>query len=119
MSSSKRTIEIYVGEDRSLFDEAVEVLGVKSYSQAVKEALRIAVEQAKGISPDEFARELGYANWTYLMHASELVENTGGVCKYVTRLPHGVWAVWDDKKLSKSNVRITDTRENAIKMANQ
>lgn len=111
----KKSIEIYVPEkDRWLVEQAPRLLGEKSVSSAFMKALRIAVEHAKGMSMTEFARTIGYADWDRLMEASEHVASNGDINWWITRLPNGKWAAWDDSKLSPDRIHNTDTREQAI-----
>lgn len=112
---SRNVFQIYIKDkDRHLLDLAQKVLGVRSASAAVIEALKIAINTVKGMSPDEFAQHLGYANWNFMQQASEEVKTVNDVVWYITRLPDGRWAAWDDSKLSPDRIHNTDTREQAI-----
>lgn len=63
---------------------------------------------------DQFAQALGFSSYEVLMQASESVVTEGDVDWYVTQLPDGRWAAWDDAELSLSRVEYFATREEAI-----
>ena len=63
---------------------------------------------------ETFARHLGYASWDDLLAASEEVAIEGDISWYVTRLPDGRWAAWDDAEMATDRVTIHATRETAI-----
>lgn len=61
----------------------------------------------------EFAEALGFGTFEDLMEASEAVIREGDIDWYVTKLPDGRWAAWDDAELSLDRVEYFDTREEA------
>ncbi|WP_148235630.1 hypothetical protein [Thermaerobacter marianensis] len=81
-------------------------------SAIVERALR--KELGEMTNRDEFARTLGYADWDALMAASEEVAVEGDISWYVSRLPDGRWAAWDDAEIALDRVSIHATREEAV-----
>lgn len=65
------------------------------------------------LTPDEFAEQLGFASYEQLVQASEVVVTEGDVDWYVTVLPDGRWAAWDDVELSLDRVAYFASREEA------
>ena len=64
---------------------------------------------------DEFAEALGFASYEDLLEESEVVIREGDVYWYVTCLPNGRWAAWDDAEwLSLDRVEFFLTREAAV-----
>ena len=63
---------------------------------------------------EEFAKGLGFASYEDLVEASEVVIREGDIDWYVTRLPSGRWAAWDDAELSLDRVEFFLTREAAV-----
>ena len=63
----------------------------------------------------EFAEALGFESYEKLIQASESVVTEGDVDWYVTQLPDGRWAAWDDAELATDRVAYFDTREEAIR----
>jgi len=61
----------------------------------------------------EFAEALGFDSYEKLMQASESIVSEGDIDWYITRLPDGRWAAWDDAELSLDRVEYFDTREEA------
>lgn len=61
----------------------------------------------------EFAEALGFDSYESLMEASESVVREGDIDWYITQLPDGRWAAWDDAELSLNRVEFFDTREEA------
>jgi len=62
---------------------------------------------------DEFAQALGFSNYEALSRASELVIGERDIDWFITRLPDGRWAAWDDT-LSLDRVAYFATREAAV-----
>jgi len=62
---------------------------------------------------EEFAKGLGFESYEDLMEASEAIITEGDVDWYVTQLPDGRWAAWDDAELSLDRVEYFATREEA------
>ena len=60
-----------------------------------------------------FAEALGFDSYESLMQASELVVREGCIDWFITRLPDGRWAAWDDVELSLDRVKYFATREEA------
>lgn len=65
---------------------------------------------------DAFARDLGFADYETLLDASEVVAHKRGndVQWYVTKLPDGVWAAWDDAELSLDRVEYAENKIGAL-----
>ncbi|MEW6183026.1 MAG: hypothetical protein AB1500_07600 [Bacillota bacterium] len=59
----------------------------------------------------EFARKLGFRDADALDDASESLDEGYGSASYITNLPDGRWAVWEDAE--PSGVSYHDTREEA------
>lgn len=66
------------------------------------------------MNEQEFAEALGFESYEALMEASESVVREGDIDWFITLLPDGRWAVWDDAELSLDRVEYFDTREEAI-----
>src|SRR5690606_16274694 len=116
MNMSRKTIEVYVKEEnRPILEQIRKVFPERSTSESIFKALRFALEKAGQMPRDEFARHIGYADWSRLMEASEHVVSEGDVDWWITRLPDGRWAAWDDKELAADRVERFDTREEAIR----
>lgn len=65
---------------------------------------------------DEFAQELGFQNADALFAASEPVyEEAGLVTWFLTRLPDGRWATWDDAEIALDRVKFYATEKLARK----
>lgn len=62
----------------------------------------------------EFAEVLGFDTIEDLMAASERIVREGDIGCFITALPDGRWAAWDDAELSLDRVEFFDTREEAI-----
>jgi len=63
---------------------------------------------------DQFAQLLGFSDYEALMSASEVVINEGEIGWYITKLPNGRWAAWDEWELSMDRVMRFDTRGEAV-----
>ncbi len=112
---SRKTIEVYVKEEnRPILEQIRKVFPERSASESIFKALRFALEKAGQMPRDEFARHIGYADWSRLMEASEHVVAKRDTDWWITRLPNGKWVAWDDSKLSPDRIHNTDTREQAI-----
>jgi len=61
----------------------------------------------------EFAKALGFNTFEDLMAASESIVREGDIDWFITALPDGRWAAWDDAELSLDRVEYFDTREEA------
>ena len=61
----------------------------------------------------EFAEALGFDSYEKLMQASESVVREGDIDWFITLLPDGRWAAWDDAELSLDRVEYFATREEA------
>jgi len=66
------------------------------------------------MSLDDFALALGFRDQDELLRASETVAVEGDVFWYVTALPDGRWAAWDDRELSRDRVSFHPTRQEAV-----
>lgn len=62
----------------------------------------------------EFAEALGFDSYKSLMQASKSVVRVCDVDWFITQLPDGRWAAWDDAELALDRVAYFDTREEAI-----
>ena len=64
---------------------------------------------------DEFAQALGFSDYEALMAASESIRREGDINWFITRLPDGRWAAWDDAELALEEVCVAyfATREEA------
>lgn len=68
------------------------------------------------LNRNEFARHLGYADWSDLMNASRLVVEEGETATwYVTPLSDGRWAAWDTAELATDRVTYFATYEEALR----
>lgn len=84
----------------------------------IGEAIAALKEKLKGdeMTMEEFAQHLGFATESVLLEdASEIAVVEGDIHWYITRLPDGRWAAWDDSELSPDRVSYFDTREEAVK----
>ncbi len=64
---------------------------------------------------EKFAKELGYTDYSDLCEKSEVVyEEPGDITWYVTELPDGRWAAWDDAEISLHRVTYHATRDEAV-----
>ena len=61
-----------------------------------------------------FAKAFGFDDYEALCQASESIVSEGDVDWFVTRLPDGRWAAWDDSELALDRVRFFETREAAV-----
>lgn len=66
------------------------------------------------LSPDKFAAHLGFDNMEQLIQASEPIIYCGDATWYVTKLPNGGWAAWDDSELAADRVSFFGSRQDAI-----
>lgn len=83
----------------------------------IEEAIEALREKLEGdvMTMDEFAKMLGFASESVLVEdASEVVVVEGDITWYITRLPDGRWAAWDDAELSLDRVAYFATREEAV-----
>jgi hypothetical protein len=63
----------------------------------------------------EFAKGLGFTDYNDLCEKSEIVyEEPGDVTWFVTELPDGRWAAWDDAEISLHRVAYFATRDEAV-----
>src|SRR5690606_13492041 len=87
-----------------------------SMGEIVERYVRDDIRMAKymRLGPDEFAEALGFESYEALRQASESVVTEGDVDWYVTQLPDGLWAAWDDSDLSLGRVAYFGTREEAV-----
>ncbi len=65
------------------------------------------------MTEQEFAELLGFDSYESLMEASESVAREGDIDWFITQLPDGRWAAWDDAELEWDRVEYFDTREEA------
>jgi len=64
---------------------------------------------------EKFAKGLGFGSYSELCEKSEVVyEEPGDVTWYVTELPDGRWAAWDDAEISLHRVMYFATRDEAV-----
>lgn len=83
----------------------------------VEEAIAALREKLEGneMSMEEFAQHLGFASGAVLLEdASEVAVAEGDISWYITRLPDGRYAAWDDAELSLDRVAYFATREEAV-----
>ena len=66
------------------------------------------------MTQDQFAQMLGFADYEKLIQESEPVIREGDVTWYVTKLPDGRWAAWDEWELAEDRVMRLPTRGEAI-----
>ena len=62
----------------------------------------------------DFAQALGFSDYEALMAASESIQQEGDIDWFVTQLPDGRWAAWDDAELAVDRVAYFATREAAV-----
>ena len=63
---------------------------------------------------DQFAQVLGFSSYEALMQASEAIVTEGDIDWFITQLPDGRWAAWDDAELALDRVAHFATREAAV-----
>ena len=63
---------------------------------------------------DKFAQTLGFADYEKLIQESEVIINEGEAGWYVTKLPNGQWAAWDEWELAPDRVAFFNSRGQAI-----
>lgn len=83
----------------------------------VAEAIAALREKLEGgvLTMEEFAQHLGFATESVLLEdASEIAVVEGDIHWYITRLPDGRWAAWDDAEISLNRVKYFDTRQEAV-----
>lgn len=98
--------------DRQMRHEAVD-LGLRYPGEFVQHLWK-KYREAKSMKK-EFAEALGFSDYNDLCEKSEIVhEEPGDVTWYVTELPDGRWAAWDDAELAASRVSYHNSRETAI-----
>src|SRR5690606_14203978 len=61
-----------------------------------------------------FAEALGFASYEDLVEESEVIFREGDIYWYVTCLPGGRWAAWDDAEISLDRVMYFNTRGEAV-----
>lgn len=66
------------------------------------------------VTHDQFAQAFGFSDYEALMQNSEAVIREGDIDWFVTRLPDGRWAAWDDAELSLDRVMYFSTRGEAV-----
>jgi len=111
----KRKMTVYVDPlvHRALRMRAAET--GESMGNIVERAIRRALGMERlSLGRDEFAAAMGFADYEALMGASESVVQQGDVDWYVTALPDGRWAAWDDVELTMDRVEFFPTREAAV-----
>jgi len=87
----------------------------ESMGNIVERAIRRALGMERlNLGRDEFAAAMGFADYEALIAASESVVQQGDVDWYVTQLPDGRWAAWDESELSLDRVAYFATREAAV-----
>ena len=64
---------------------------------------------------DEFAQALGFSDYEALGRASEVIITEGDIYWFVTRLPDGRWAAWDDAEIALDRCEIFPTCEEAVR----
>ncbi|PTM51926.1 hypothetical protein C8J48_3750 [Desmospora activa DSM 45169] len=62
---------------------------------------------------DDFAKQLGFFNWKRLMDATVVKYQDINCSWFVTQLPDGYWAHWDNIQLNPQHVYVFDTLEEA------
>lgn len=68
---------------------------------------------AVGLDRDTFANALGYRHYEALMAVAEPIAKDGDVHLFVSELPDGRWAAWDDAEIALDRVKIFPNREAA------
>ena len=84
----------------------------------IAEAIAALKEKLEGdeMNMEELAKAFGFASERVLLEeASEIVVEEGDITWYITRLPDGRWAAWDDAEISLDRVAYFATREEAVK----
>ena len=112
----KRKMTVYVDP---LVHQALRMRAAEtglSMGEIVERYVRDDIRMAKHlrVSPDEFVQALGFKSYEALMQASESVVTEGDVDWYVTQLPDGRWAAWDDAELSLDRVAYFGTQDEAV-----
>jgi len=110
----KRKMTVYVDPlvHRALRMRAAET--GESMGSIVERAIRRALGMERlGLGRDEFAAAMGFADYEALIAASESVVQQGDVDWYITQVPDGRWAAWDESELSLDRVAYFETREAA------
>jgi hypothetical protein len=83
--------------------EAQRLLDVAGSVERAKAALEDAAEPAEAaeqISPDAFAKQLGFASYLDLFEASTPISSADGKAWCLTRLAGDEWIVWNDRDLA-------------------
>lgn len=62
----------------------------------------------------KFAEYLGFPSKILLISMSEVAVAEGDIHWYITRMPDGRWAAWDDTELSVERVEYFDTRIESV-----
>jgi len=68
----------------------------------------------KDMTRDQFAQMLGFKDYETLIQDSESVIREGDIAWYITKLPCGHWAAWDEWELSVDRVVYFATRSEAV-----
>lgn len=114
--AGKVKMSVYVAPEvhRALRMRAAEA-GV-SMGEIVERYVRDDIRMAKylRVSPDEFAQALGFDSYEALGAASEVIVSESDVDWFITKLPDGRWAAWDDAELALDRVAYFATREAAV-----
>ena len=63
---------------------------------------------------NEFVQALGFESYEALIRASESIIKEGNVDWFITQLPNGRWAAWDDAELLFDRVMYFATRGEAV-----
>jgi len=109
----KERITVYIDEDMARRLRVLSAERKESMSAIIERALR--KELSGMLDRDEFARTLGYADYEALCLASERVAVEGDVTWYITRLPDGRWAAWDDAEIALDRVTYHGSRDAALR----
>jgi hypothetical protein len=63
---------------------------------------------------EKFAKGLGFDSYSDLCENSVVIFEEGDVTWYVTELPSGRWAAWDDAEISLHRVMYFTSRTEAV-----
>lgn len=66
------------------------------------------------MTEQDFAAALGFESYEDLIQASESRHKQGDIDWYITELPDGRWAAWDDAELALDRVYYAKTRGEAV-----
>ena len=99
--------------DREMRHEAVD-LGLRYPGEFVQHLWKTYTGVEK-MNEKEFAKELGFTDYSDLCEKSEVVyEEPGDITWFITELPDGRWAAWDDAEISPHRVAYFDSRDEAV-----